>query len=1212
MDAALIASANEGPDTTIKLWNLQNDTVKHLEGHTDTVTDLDFSPDGQLLASSGGGKTFLWDIPRLQKIATFRHAGPQIAFSPDGQLLAIYGRHVTLFDVNKQTEIATLEHDEWVWVLDFSRDGKYLATDDAAGTIVKVWDIQQKQVIETLEGHTTDVNFVKFSPADQILASSAWGEGIILWDVSNWERLGTLPSQAAALDFSPDGKTLASAGWEQITLWSVETGERIATLPGHAGGWIWHIAFSADGTTLASGGADGIVRIQDIDFHLESKRQRDMVQQPANTVGVIYFLPTERAPHQDIDARIDTLIKDVQNFYEREMERNGFGGKTFRLQTDTNGKTVVHHINGKFNAEYYNAGPGSFDKILSEISDHIDISRNIYFIVADVTFPSAHWRGGGQAYLGSHTIVYILFDGDFVSFYHAGHELAHSFGLQHDFRFRTEHSEADITSYTVGIDPNNYRLSKCAAEWLDVHPCFNDTQASLNDPVTIEMLPPLEYPPNAISLRFEVTDPDGIHQAQLFIPREDGPSLQDCKSLNGEVNSVVEFITTELTARADNTVQLGIIDVHGNFSWTPYSIPVDDIKPVEGVIDVDSSAAAKVRIVSGNNQLGYLNSRLINPFVVTVRNADDEPVPGVQVTFQVVAGEGTLSVTNPWTDAEGQAQTYLALGDSRTEYRVTASVGGVPDQAMFSAAVNKETVATATPLKTLRGHRDDVMSVAYSPDGSIIATGSWDYTIRLWDGLTGEYQKTLTGHKWGVETVSFSPDSLTLASGGQDNTIRFWDVETGRQKLEFNGRSYAIPVVAYFPDGSKIASGTLEGDIHVWDAFTGQHITSYTGHTEEGIANVTSIDFNLDGSILASGGTDRIIRLWDTATGEQLGTIVEHVHPGHGDWVNVVFSHDGSKLASTGAWDLTARLWDTTGQHLKTFEGHTAGVYAIAFSPDNRTLATGSTDGEIRLWDTVTGSLEKILIGHTDSVGTLAFSPNANILVSGGADHTVNLWEITPGSGFSQQPIEGEKLAGDVNNDGVVNIQDLVLVAANLGETGQTDADVNGDGIVDIRDLVKVAGALGNAAAAPALHPQTLAMFTAADVQQWLSQAQSLNLTDITSQKGILFLRQLLATLIPKETALLPNYPNPFNPETWLPYQLAQSTDVTLAIYAANGQVVRTLELGHQPAGMYQTRSRAAYWDGRNKSGEPVASGIYFYTLTAGDFTATRKLLIRK
>ena len=209
------------------------------------------------------------------------------------------------------------------------------------------------------------------------------------------------------------------------------------------------------------------------------------------------------------------------------------------------------------------------------------------------------------------------------------------------------------------------------------------------------------------------------------------------------------------------------------------------------------------------------------------------------------------------------------------------------------------------------------------------------------------------------------------------------------------------------------------------------------------------------------------------------------------------------------------------------------------------------------------------------------------------------------------QITEPTKLTSDVNGDGTVNIADLVLVASNLGQTGSNAADVNSDGVVNIADLVLVAGALGTSAA-PSIHPQALEMFTAIDVKQWVSTAQQLNPTDMNSQRGILFLQQLLVALTPKETALLPNFPNPFNPETWIPYHLAKGADVTLHIYAINGALVRTLTLGHQAAGKYQNRSRAAYWDGKNAFGEPVASGLYFYTLTAGDFTATRKMLIQK
>ena len=210
-------------------------------------------------------------------------------------------------------------------------------------------------------------------------------------------------------------------------------------------------------------------------------------------------------------------------------------------------------------------------------------------------------------------------------------------------------------------------------------------------------------------------------------------------------------------------------------------------------------------------------------------------------------------------------------------------------------------------------------------------------------------------------------------------------------------------------------------------------------------------------------------------------------------------------------------------------------------------------------------------------------------------------------------PPESKQIAADVNKDGIVNIIDLTLVASNFSKTGQNAADINGDGIVNIVDLTLVAGAFGTTAGAPSMWKLDQEIAPTRDqVQQWLREARQMNLTDPAFQRGILILEQLLATLTPKETALLPNYPNPFNPETWIPYQLAKPTKVSISIYAADGRLVRTLDLGHQPVGVYESRSRAAYWDGGNTLGEPVASGVYFYTLTAGGFTATRKMLIMK
>ena len=219
-------------------------------------------------------------------------------------------------------------------------------------------------------------------------------------------------------------------------------------------------------------------------------------------------------------------------------------------------------------------------------------------------------------------------------------------------------------------------------------------------------------------------------------------------------------------------------------------------------------------------------------------------------------------------------------------------------------------------------------------------------------------------------------------------------------------------------------------------------------------------------------------------------------------------------------------------------------------------------------------------------------------------------WEVEIEGAEVTEP--AHDILGDINRDGVVNVRDLMLVSWRFGRRGENRADINSDGIVDIADLVLVANAFGADAAAPQLTPQILEQLSAAEVKTWLTQAQRLSITDPAYLRGITVLEQLLNVLTPKKMALLPNFPNPFNPETWIPYQLAAPADVSISIYSADGKIVRTLALGHLPAGTYQSRSRAAHWDGKNEFGESVASGVYFYTLTAGDFSATRKMLIRK
>ena len=464
-----------------------------------------------------------------------------------------------------------------------------------------------------------------------------------------------------------------------------------------------------------------------------------------------------------------------------------------------------------------------------------------------------------------------------------------------------------------------------------------------------------------------------------------------------------------------------------------------------------------------------------------------------------------------------------------------------------------------------------------SHDPFFIAYGGHlsDYSIRMRYSDDGDFRGKLEGHTGVVYSLAFKPNSYVLASGCEvnDPTIRIWDVgdrDNLRHVRTLRGHTTYVMSVAWSPDGRTLASASWDGTVRLWNPNNGINIAVLRGHAD----TINDVAWSPDGRTLASASHDDTIRLWDPDT------------------------HDTRRV----------------------LRGHTQAVGALAFHPNGQTLASGSSDKTIRLWNPNTGAHKATLTRYHGGRNALAFSPNGQILAGRGPnDDDLSLWRW---------------FTVDVTGNGKVNVNDLVEVARNYGRTvaggANRKADVNNDGEVDFDDVLAVLKAVDAAveeesvaedaegdeaedAGAPAIGAGR-SLLRPADVRQWIRDAKAANV----DPAGIAALEQLLAALTraeappPKETVLLANYPNPFNPETWIPYELAEAAEVTVTIHAADGKLVHTLELGQLPAGLYRTKGRAAYWDGRNALNEPVASGVYFYTLTAGDFTATRKMLIRK
>ncbi|KAG1669783.1 hypothetical protein FOA52_001613 [Chlamydomonas sp. UWO 241] len=298
-------------------------------------------------------------------------------------------------------------------------------------------------------------------------------------------------------------------------------------------------------------------------------------------------------------------------------------------------------------------------------------------------------------------------------------------------------------------------------------------------------------------------------------------------------------------------------------------------------------------------------------------------------------------------------------------------------------------VATGKERAVLTGHSHGVTTLAFSPDGKTLATGSDDRTARLWDVATGKERAVLTGHSEGVNTLAFSPDGKTLATGSDDATARLWDVATGKERAVLTGHSYSVMPLAFSPDGKTLATGSKDATARLWDVATGKERAVLTGHSE----SVTTLAFSPDGKTLATGSEDATPRLWDVATGKERAVLTGHSR----QVTTLAFSPDGKTLA-TGSWDETARLWDVaTGKKRAVLTGHSSSVETLAFSPDGKTLATGSDDATARLWDVATGKERAVLTGLSESVTTLAFSPDGKTLATGSWDETARLWDVATG-----------------------------------------------------------------------------------------------------------------------------------------------------------------------------------------------------------------------
>ena len=524
------------------------------------------------------------------------------------------------------------------------------------------------------------------------------------------------------------------------------------------------------------------------------------------TVRLFYFLPNDRPYRTEVVDSMKTGILDLQTFFGEQMETHGRGNTTFQIETDDQGDPVVHRVDGDYTDSHYS----SRGYTEGEIKRAFDNSKNIMLIVMDVSARTAHGRGTGSKSSGW-AMVY----GEW-NWFAAAHELGHAFGLHHDFR-----DDTYIMSYGRA-NRSAAQLSACAADFLSAHPYFDsDVPLENESPPTVELVAS-EFPFGSVSttVQLRVRDDDGLHQVILFVRPKNPflgstPEVKACDGLSGETDTVVEF----------------------NFDGR---LPSDN---------VGTSPEAHT----------------------TLSNTVQHPIHVVAVD---TAGNRTSTVSPlRFTLEAGHSPQHIATLD-RPGYHTIGGLAISPDGtflAIGTGGIVELLDATKRESMTFFRHTEGNIYVnrwvAFSPDGSMLASGSANGTVKVWNVATRAEVATLDGHTDQILSLGFSSDGIMLASGSLDRTVRLWDPATGANHATLEGYSDGIVSVAFIPDGTLVSKSS-GGAVKLWNVTTKSEISTFD--TDAG----GRVAISPDGTILASTHPHSYaFKLWDIATGMETGTL---------------------------------------------------------------------------------------------------------------------------------------------------------------------------------------------------------------------------------------------------------------------------------------------------------------------------------------------------
>ena len=483
--------------------------------------------------------------------------------------------------------------------------------------------------------------------------------------------------------------------------------------------------------------------------------------------------------------------------------------------------------------------------------------------------------------------------------------------------------------------------------------------------------------PAVVAMQYEITDRAAIEFTRAFYETLAGGMPVD-----------------EAVSEARKAIELGIANT---LEW---GTPVLYLRATDGVL-FDLPERPPSAIIQRPKAISRNLDTLLKPAAPGVACPScGEPLPASAIfcgkcgTRIAAPAPATAATTQPAAATSAPAaptgaETKQPRRLSRRKVLLGLAVTGV----VAIAGVTTLLILSGTP--TYRGHTDAVTAVAWSPDGKVIASASYDTTIQVWNVSDLKPLFTYRGHRSKVWALTWSPDQRRIASASDDHTAQVWDALTGNNAATYTGHSDELRAIAWSPDGLKIASGSFDKTVQVWDTTTLQTLLTYNGHS----GHVWAVHWSIDGQRLASASADMTAQVWNAASGTLITAYQGHTGP----VVALDWSPDTIHIA-TGSYDKTVQIWDArTGFHVLTYQGHSDLVLGVAWSPDGQYIASASQDKTVRVWNATTGETIKVYSGHSSIVRALAWSSDGSHIASGGYDHTVQVWPTSQEAGANGQ-----------------------------------------------------------------------------------------------------------------------------------------------------------------------------------------------------------------